>query len=496
MDLVQEFKSARRVSTPLLQVLTANQPETIRTLIGAVPKETAVLVWDHVRGLKAVGKPGQQVLAGLNGGQGSSDPADMLGMVVDETPTNLLLLMVNAHRFVDDPRVSTGIGNLREAFKSNGRTLVMLGPAFTLPLELVSDVVILRDSLPDDRALKAKATVILSEVKMEVEPAQMQSIVNAGRGLSSFGFEQQFYMSLPAARKDGVNLDSLWSRKMEAVNAVPGLKMQMPRLPPGSIVGLDALIQDHLGLVERPGAIAFIDELDKKMGGVGYSGAGDNTGVAQDQLGTMLEWMEDNELSGAMLSGPPGTGKTFAAKVIASMLGIPFVQIDLGGMKASLVGESEARVRLALETVLRVGAGQTLVLVTSNRNEAIPPEFVRRLTEGKWFVDIHKDTTKLFDLYTKKYEVPMPKDQARFEWWTGAEVRNVCRRASRRRKPVEDVAGAIIPIYQSGAADVERVRKQAEGKFVDAQTGEPYVRPSLEAEVGGSGRKVDRDNDW
>ncbi len=54
---------------------------------------------------------------------------------------------------------------------------------------------------------------------------------------------------------------------------------------------------------------------------------------------------------GIALIGPPGTGKSLAAKAISSILGLPLIRFDISRVFKSLVGESEGRVRAALKMV-------------------------------------------------------------------------------------------------------------------------------------------------
>lgn len=54
---------------------------------------------------------------------------------------------------------------------------------------------------------------------------------------------------------------------------------------------------------------------------------------------------------GIALIGPPGTGKSLAAKAIASTLRKPLIRFDVSRVFNSLVGSSEARVRTALKMV-------------------------------------------------------------------------------------------------------------------------------------------------
>jgi len=54
---------------------------------------------------------------------------------------------------------------------------------------------------------------------------------------------------------------------------------------------------------------------------------------------------------GSALIGPPGTGKTVVAKAAAKMLGLDLVILDVGSMFSKYVGDSEAKIRAALQVV-------------------------------------------------------------------------------------------------------------------------------------------------
>ena len=53
---------------------------------------------------------------------------------------------------------------------------------------------------------------------------------------------------------------------------------------------------------------------------------------------------------GAVLVGVPGCGKSLSAKALATDWQVPLLRLDFGRLRASLVGESERRLRLALQT--------------------------------------------------------------------------------------------------------------------------------------------------
>ena len=60
-EFVQTFKAARRVSTPLVAVRTADPASTIQTIqetLNSKAKNTAVLYWDVMRGLVGLNDAG------------------------------------------------------------------------------------------------------------------------------------------------------------------------------------------------------------------------------------------------------------------------------------------------------------------------------------------------------------------------------------------------------------------------------------------------------
>lgn len=55
---------------------------------------------------------------------------------------------------------------------------------------------------------------------------------------------------------------------------------------------------------------------------------------------------------GILVVGPPGNGKSALARYIARLFGVPLERLDMGAVYGSLVGQSEARIRQALESAV------------------------------------------------------------------------------------------------------------------------------------------------
>ena len=113
--------------------------------------------------------------------------------------------------------------------------------------------------------------------------------------------------------------------------------------------GLEA-IKQHLRLVlngrNRPNCIVWVDEGEKAL-----AGQNDLTGITSDQIGVLLQYMEDRRARGFILFGHPGVGKSMIAKAAGPEVGRPTVMCDLGAMMGSLVGQSQQAVRNAVKVI-------------------------------------------------------------------------------------------------------------------------------------------------
>ena len=117
---------------------------------------------------------------------------------------------------------------------------------------------------------------------------------------------------------------------------------------------------------------------------------------------------------GLLFTGPPGTGKTMAAKYLARELGLPLYHLDIASLMEKYVGESESNLRIALNQAeqsapcvmlideveklfhggsddsgvtsrmlssilwwLQEHKAKVLTVMTTNKEEDIPPELYR-----------------------------------------------------------------------------------------------------------------------
>lgn len=481
------FQSARRVSVPLVAIRTADQAATVNAIrpeVGDFP----FIQWDAAAGLRTLNDVGKKPLeaaikaANMSAQVGFTDALD----VVARMPRGTVSVMLNAHRQIQstEPAATAiavqAVANCRDVLKRDNRMLVLLGPGFTLPAELDQDIVVLRHELPGAEVLRAVITDLVAAVEHEagfVKPTEEQkdAAVHAIGGLSEFAAEQVTAMSLAPT---GLDLDALWERKRTAVEQTRGLKVYRGGEKFSDIVGLEnvkaRLMQRKNGRTPV-GVVLVLDEIDKVLANVEH----DTSGVRMDQLRTLLTEMEDNEWEGLLLAGLPGGGKSYVAKAFGNEVGVPTVMLDLGAMEGSLVGESEERIRHAIDVVKAIGGGNAYIVATSNNATVMRPELQRRMTGGFFFVDLMRDAEKAaaWAYYIKRYGLSkkeagdLPDDTA----WSAAEIRNCVREAWNCRVTLKEAARFIMPVAQARATEFEAMREYANGRYLDANVaGETY----------------------
>ncbi len=469
-DFTRAFRAARRVSTPLIAVRTpdaASAVQLIRAALNGQGPCHALLSWDIIRGLQGEGQTGHEELTRIMSGRDASQvgPVDVL-ISAQQLREDGVLFYANPQRLWHDPAVLQGIWNLRDPFKSRGCMLVLLTPPYTtIPPELSQDVLVLDEPLPSEKDLEriVQDTFAAAELQ-EPEVHVLQQAVDALVGLAGFPAEQALAMSLA---KSGLNCAQLWERKRQMIEQTPGLTVWRGGESFAGIGGCENIrrfMSAVVGSDEPPRVVVFVDEIEKAFAGTGT----DLSGVKTEMTGAMLSWMQDREAEGAILLGPPGTAKSAVAKSVGNSAGVPTIAFDIGAMQNSLVGSSGERLRAALQIVDAVSQGRSLWIATCNSIGALPPELRRRFTLGIFFFDLptSEERDSIWGIYTKRYAVggDLPDD----EGWTGAEIKECCRKSARLRISLREAAAYIVPISRSAADEVRALRMQASGKFISA----------------------------
>lgn len=504
---VSPFKAIRRAAVPICAYETADPAKTIQNCLRALngkANESPTVQWDVINGVQPLNEAGKEFVSALCG-QNPPETipiTDYLKTMQEQTPRKAIFFFHNAHRFIVNEAIMQGVWNLRDKFKAIGATLVLLAPQITLPAELKQDAVIISEDLPGeaeitgiiDSIAKDAAENLTAEAKAEIE-ANKGRYVDTLRGLSSFAAEQVVAMSLS---KDGIDQDGLWQRKRKMIEQTPGLSVWQGGETFDDLGGLSNL-KEFLTRVLTSGktpvrAIGFIDEIEKGLAG----SAGDTSGTSQDQLQVFLKVMQDLDIPGIILLGHAGTGKSAIAKAAGNVASAPVIAIDTGSMKGSLVGESEARIRAAMDVFKAVSQGKGLFIATCNKIASLPPELRRRFTLGTFFVDLPSEVerTQIWKVWLKRYNVTadqgLPECIALSASWTGAEIRACCDVAFRTGLPIAEAARFVVPVIKSAPDQVAALRAMANGRFISASYAGVYeTGKTNETKLDTGGRKMD-----
>jgi hypothetical protein len=420
-----------------------------------------------------------------------------------------LLIVLDFQHAIKNPGAYRALRDALPACKSEGTgsLIVLLAPTWQMPAELAHDLQVMDDSLPSRAELAAALAVCTKATDTTLTEAETAALIDAGCGMTLAEFENSAALSF-AANEGRYDVETITNEKMRVVRS-GGFMSVMAPADPATLGGLGEL---HKAIREE-----------------------------------ILPSLTDPELRDVMvtavaLTGCPGTGKTLASRVIAGTLGWPLLDVSIPLLKGSLVGASEARLKLVLDTAEAVApcvfrldeiekgvAGHTsgggdagvssgmvsilltrfqtwkdngtrvLVVATSNDYSKIPAELARRF-DLQFFVDqpSRPERIEIAGVHLVRY-VPLagPKEAEAIadltDGWTGAEIEQLVRSAARRGRTaakfpasIETAAAHIKPQSKTREAEISKLREWGRANLRLANTEETAARPS------GRGVKVAR----
>ena len=498
------LKAIRRAGVPLIAYETSDPAASIAGCVEALNgkrEETKIIQWNICTGQQPMTELAQSLKMFSQHAEPIQEPSAFLcelyalaRKITDETTkqteiNKALIFVHNAHLYMRGEQFIQAIWNLRDPFAAIGATLVLLCPNASLPVELQNDVVIVTEPLPDAETVNKIVDTIAISARIDVKKIKnREKIVDTMLGISAFAAEQALSLSVD---KDGFDQEQLWERKRKMVEQTPGLtvwrgdKSGADSL--GGLVNAKKYLHKLLTSDKNPvRAIMFLDEIEKLLGGA----TGDLSGVAQDQLKVILTEMQDGDIPGILLLGPPGTGKTALGRYAAAVADAEFIGADTGAMTGSLVGESQAKIRAAFKTFKAVAQGKAMIIATCNSIGSLPPELRRRFTMGTFFVDLpsKEERKAIWPIWKQKFNHDVDLLEPNDEGWTGAEIKACCEISYRMGMSLLDASKYVVPVSKSAADRIERLRVAASGNYIDASADGIYQHKPSSAPTG---RKIE-----
>lgn len=470
MTLSRTFRKAFYAGTPLVAITTPDSAHTIRMMINELNEDVMHAEWDVVRGFITHDEKSASALKVVSGNVPVTNAGEMFKAIA-KLPPSFVVFVHNAHLLWQNVMIMQSISNLRDLFKPDHKMFVAIGANYTLPKELVNDVLMLDEGLPTDEELD----VIIRDVYVNADQTipsdySIAQSVDGIRGLSAFLAEQNASMAIG---KDGINNAMLWSLKKKSIESNKGIKFFYGGTTFDEIGGLGAIKGLAKGAFHgnvKRGAVVWIDEIDKALAGAGGGNATESSGTSADALDVLLDFMESSGATGIIAVGPPGTGKTITARAMAATYELPLIKLDLNATKGKFVGDSEASIRQAIATIDTLAKGGAFFFATANRLEALPTELLRRFKLGIYFFDTPDvdERETIWQIQFKRYGIDPNSERPDDTTYVGSDIRNICEISHEFGISLIEASKMITPVVQTNPDAVERLRMQADGHFLSA----------------------------
>ena len=406
-----------------------------------------------------------------------------------------ILVLENFHRFLQSAEIVQAVMRQVISGKQNRVIVVVLAPVVQLPIELEKLFVVLEHDLPDREELEQIARGIATEEGELPADVQLQAVIDAAAGLTRMEAENAY--SLALIRNNQIAADAVWE-----------LKSQM---------------------LKKSGTLSLY------QGQEDFSRLGGLTNLKAFCKRAMLNTARGNSLlrpRGVMLLSPPGCGKSQFCKALGKEVGRPVLQLDVGSLMGSLVGQSEERTRSAfkvidamapciamIDEVEKAFAGigssgdsgvasrmfgtflswlndhesDVFVVCTSNDIAKLPPEFGRsERFDGIFFLDLPSLEEKdgIWKLYRQLYGIDSTSRHPDDTNWTGAEIKSCCRLAALLDVSLAQAAQNVVPVAVTSAESIDRLRIWASGRCLSASTPGIYQRTTADTK---NRRRVSRE---
>ena len=311
-----------RASFPLVCVLSFEEDRVLASIRGIAQRlgeerkrPRRLYVWSASRGLRDDDDQ-------LVNQESLEDPTAALVHVI-ENPEDAIYVFLDMHRHFS-PVTTRLVRDAARAVRQTRKSVLFLSPSYQLPEELQKEVSLSVFQLPDRQQLEGVLAGVIAEGELAGMPAQLTdddraALLRAAGGLTANEAELAFRSA--AVQAGGLSA--------AAVRQVAESKRQV---------------------IRKSGILEYYDKPESFADVGGLAG--------------LLAWFRSRAPAfantaryaglpmpkGVLLVGVPGCGKSLSARALAGAWGVPLVRLDVGRIFGSYVGQSEANLRMAIQT--------------------------------------------------------------------------------------------------------------------------------------------------
>lgn len=484
---MQELEVLIKAQYPLISLLTPEEDRAEKTIAAIAKQEPQrrLFVWTVTHGIVEYGQP--RTLTQHN----TQSPQPAIQWVMDRKEPGIYIFK-DLHDFLDATEVKRWLRDAVASFRGESKTIILMSPVLTTPVELEKDVAVVEFAMPDMASLEKVLDRQLTKLPRSprLTPAVREKLVKAALGLTLEEAERVY-------RRAVVIADKLTEQEVEIV------------------------LSEKKQLIRRNGILEYIDEDDTIESVGGLSELKHWLMQRSDAFTERARAYGLPQPKGMLILGVPGCGKSLIAKTTAHLWGLPLLRLDMGRVyDGSTVGKSEANLRSALKTAESISpailfideldkafagaAGSAdsdggtssrifgsfltwmqekqspvFVMATANRVERLPGEFLRKgRFDEIFFVDLPTvdERIEILNIHARKRR----KDTARLDLeelartcdgFSGAEIEQVLIAAmyeafAQNREPTQlDILAAIKstqPLSRTMTEQVTALRQWAQ----------------------------------
>ncbi len=496
-DFRGELEALFDANAPLINLVTYEEDRVIQTVLD-VTRTLGVYTWDVLGYLEEKRPSGKPVDASK-----AVEPEKILQFIARALPDQTVLVLKDFHMAWKNGPLIRGLRNLAPKLRSQSKFLVMVTPMEDVPVELKDELYVLHVPLPDETVLMRVLDAMTSKLEPQHQPrpAIRRLLINSALGLTTNQARMAFSRVWAKQRRfDEQAVQLVTKEKRRIVRESGALEFTPAGANEADVGGLN-LMKSWLKLRE----CVFTEEA--RQAGLPYP-------------------------KGVALIGIPGTGKSLSARMTASVLKLPLLRMDMGAIFGSLLGESEAHIRKAVNLAEMVspcilwidemekafaGAGPTggggsgaatrvfgtfltwmqertapvFVFATANDIANLPPELIGRF-DRMFFLDVpnSEERREIFVIHLTKAGLMFPERQLDLDelvrktrGYVGREIERIVIEsrfaafADKNREIAQaDVLKAIqetVPLSRSHTDIIEELRLwKTQGRAFPASTGE------------------------
>lgn len=308
MNFLSDFILLLKARYPLIYIVTSEEERVEYLLKYSTRKylSRTCYSWDFIDGYK--GNPNDIGFAARN-------PLEALNLPDKLTPeTGAIFILKDYDNFLKDFSIIRKLKNLGKTLKTQPKNIIIVSSELTLPDSLKELVTIVEFPLPSYQEIFDELNRLVKSLQQSVKDETINKLTSACQGLS-----------------------------MERIRRVLSkIIAQYGEINDSSII---LVLEEKKQIIQKTQLLEFC-LADKTLSDLGG-------------LDNFKSWLKirSNAFSlpalkyglpypkGLLMVGVQGTGKSLAAKVIAHEWNLPLLRLDFGRLFASLVGQSESRIR-------------------------------------------------------------------------------------------------------------------------------------------------------